>query len=211
MLALSTVTLAIAAINPTGDVEFDTTLNLGERHYIQAAAAGSEGSWYFKPGIAINMVNDITVTVVGVGTATFEFDTSTSLSLGFGVHIAENLRLEFGYFESSNAISVLGIDLGTDLEQEVISFVGLLDFETGGNWTPYVGAGLAMMDAKLTGAINTTSADDTTVVLCAGIDWELSPTVDFAAEYRFTAATYEGDFGSDVDNSTIFLGINWTF
>jgi opacity protein-like surface antigen len=208
MLALSTLTLAIAAINPTGDVDFDTTLNLGERHYIQAAAAGSEGSWYFKPGIAINMVNDITVTVVGLGTATFEFDTSTSLSLGFGVHIAENLRLEVGYFESSNAISALGIDLGADLEQEVLSFVGLLDFETGGNWTPYVGAGLAMMEGKITGEVSTTGSDDTTVVLCAGIDWEISPTVDFSAEYRFISADYDGD---TVNNNTILLGINWTF
>ena len=135
MVLLTTLALAIAAINPAGESEFDTNLNLnlGERYYIGAAAVGSEGSWYFKPGIAINMVDDITVnaTALGLGILVLGFETSTSLSLGFGVHVAENLRLEFGYFESENDISILGVATGTTLDQETFSFMALLDFEIG--------------------------------------------------------------------------------
>ena len=115
-LLITTLSLAISATNLTGESQnnSDFNLNLGEKYYINPAAegspaaAGSIGSWYFKPGIALNSVDDISLPAnflnLGLDAVTIEFDTSTSLSLGFGVHITDNVRLEVGYFSSENDI-----------------------------------------------------------------------------------------------------------
>jgi opacity protein-like surface antigen len=82
-----------------------------------------------------------------------------------------------------------------------------LDFDTDGNWSPYVGVGVVntTADLNLAGVVEDT---DTTWCISAGIDWALSDSMDFSAEYRWS----EPDFAlSSVTNRTIFLGINWTF
>ena len=222
-LLITTLSLAIAATNPTGESEYnsDLNLNLGQKYYISPAAAGSEGSWYFKPSIAINNIDDITVPAnfldLGFSAFTVEFDKSTSLSLGFGFHITENVRLEFGYFESDNDIKnsdVLGVGSNVTLEQETISIVALLDFATGSAFTPYVGGGIAIMDSKLTyTGYSSPGSDDTTMIFCMGLDWALNGNMDIYAEYRMSTPTYEHLDGSniDVDNGTLMFGLNWRF
>jgi opacity protein-like surface antigen len=215
-LLITTLSLAIAATNPTGESEYnsDLNLNLGEKHYIGAAAAGSEGSVYFKPGVAINNVKDVTI-----DGAKIEFDSSTSLNLGFGFHIAENIRLEVGYYETENDIknSVAVTGDPWSLDQETISVMALFDFATYSVWTPYIGVGVAISDAKLTApAQTTTSEDDSTVCFCAGVDWALGDSVDLYAEYRTFESTFAYDLiigagNADVRNNTVIIGINWRF
>ena len=215
-LLITTLSLAIAATNPAGESEYnsDLNLNLGGKHYIGAAAAGSEGSWYFKPGIALNNVKDITIDGVKI-----DFDSSTSLSLGFGFHIAENIRLEFGYYESENDIknSLALVGEAWSLDQETMSLMALYDFTSYGVWTPYIGVGAVMVNAKLTApGQTTTSEDDTTLCFCAGFDWALSDSVDLYAEYRTSESTFAHELGivpssSDVRNNTVMIGINWRF
>jgi opacity protein-like surface antigen len=217
VLLITTLSLAIAATNPAGESEYnsDLNLNLGEKHYIGAAAAGSEGSIYFKPGVAINNVKDVTIEGVGK----LEFDSSTSLNLGFGFHIAENIRLEVGYYETENDIknSVAVTGDPWSLDQETISVMALFDFATYSVWTPYIGVGVAISDAKLTApGQTTTSEDDSTVCFCAGIDWALGDSVDLYAEYRTSESTFAHELGivpssSDVRNNTVMIGINWRF
>ena len=215
-LLITTLSLALAATNPAGESEYnsDLNLNLGGNHYIGAAAAGTEGSWYFKPGIALNSIKDITLDGVKI-----DFDSSTSLNLGFGFHIAENIRLELGYYESENDISN-SLELVGDawsLDQETFSVMALFDFNSSRVWTPYIGVGVVMVDAKLTApGQTTTSENDTTLCFCAGVDWALSDSVDLYAEYRTSESTFAYDLiigsgNADVRNNTVMIGINWRF
>ena len=216
-ILITTLSLAIAATNPAGESEYnsDLNLNLGEKHYIGAAAAGSEGSIYFKPGVAINNVKDVTIEGVGK----LEFDSSTSLNLGFGFHIAENIRLEVGYYETENDIKNSAALLGAvvTLEQKTFSVMALFDFATYSVWTPYIGVGAVNVDARLTApGIATTGDDDTSICFCAGIDWALGDSVDLYAEYRTSESTFAHELGivpssSDVRNNTVMIGINWRF
>ena len=221
-ILITTLSLAIAATNPTGESEdnSDLNLNLGQKYYISPAAAGSVGSWYFKPSIAINYIDDINVPAnfLDLGNLPFiiEFDKSTSLSLGFGFHITENVRLEFGYFESENDVKnsdLFGIGSNITLEQETISIVALLDFDTGIAFTPYIGGGIAIMDSKLTYAgYSSPRSDDATPIFCVGFDWGLNGNMDFYAEYRISTPTYDLIPGSiDIDNGTLMFGLNWKF
>jgi opacity protein-like surface antigen len=214
VLLITTLSLAIAATNPAGESEYnsDLNLNLGGKHYIGAAAAGTEGSWYFKPGIAINNVKDITILDTKI-----KFDSSTSLKLGFGFHIADNVRLELDYFNAENDIKDSAALLGATvtLEQETFSVMALYDFTSYRVWTPFIGVGATRTDAKLTVlGLDSDTSDDVAICFCAGFDWALSDSVDLYAEYRTSKPTYDlGDaLGSiDVTNNTIMIGINWRF
>ena len=87
-MILTTLSLTSALALGTVDSDFDATLSLdpGKAYYVSPGAAGSEGSWYFKPGLGINMLDDLQVTD-GVDTLNISFDNSSSINIGFGMHV----------------------------------------------------------------------------------------------------------------------------
>ena len=219
-MILTTLSLTSALALATVDSDFDASLSLdsGTAYYVSPGAAGSEGSWYFKPGLGINMLDDLEFTD-GVDNVTISFDNSSSLNLGLGMHVSDNMRLEVSYMEADNDIEgattngVAEDVAGLGVEQELITIQALFDLNPTEELSFYVGGGLTMADLSITAGSLTadTGADDTAFHFTAGLTWQ---TGDFnvVAEYRMFSASYEIEgVEVDADNSTLFLGLKWYF
>ena len=225
MTLLTTIALMITAtISGESDFDSNISINTGERYYIGAEEAGEITSWYFKPSVGFNDIDDIDFTFLGVLVENVQFDTATSFNLGFGFHLNSNLRIEVGYSDTENDVDTvsfngLSIDLSTagaqaSLEQETISAMLLYDFDTGGSWNPYVGIGIGNVDADINITVPADAIDfnssisETAFIFAAGINWGISGNMDLFVEYRMTSWDSSG---IDIENDTLLVGVNWAF
>ena len=224
MTLLTTIALMITATT-SGESEFDSniSINTGEKYYIGAEEPDETSSWYFKPSVGFNFIDDTSL-VDGLDLYSASFDSSTAFNIGFGFHVSSNLRIELGYTDFENDIDTISLngatlDLTTagvkaTLEQETLSAMLLYDFDTEGSWNPYVGVGIGNMDGTVTVTIPADGIElvgtgsETAFTFAAGINWEMSGNMDLSVEYRMTSWD---DSGVDIDNNTLLVGVNWTF
>jgi len=224
MTLLTTIALMITAtISGESDFDSNISINTGERYYIGAEEAGEITSWYFKPSVGFNSIDD-TSYVDGVDLYSASFDSATAFNLGFGFHISSNLRIEIGYTDTENDVDTFSLNglmlditsagASLTLEQETISMMFLYDFDTEGSWNPYLGVGIGNVDADLTlvvpalGIDESTSASETAFIFAAGINWGISYNMDLFVEYRMTSWDSSG---IDIENDTLLVGVNWAF
>lgn len=225
---LTTIALAITATTAsgTGESEIDPSLsfNHGEKYYVGAEGADETTSWYIKPSVGWNYINDVSFSV-GLDLVSVEFDSDTAFNIGIGFHINNNLRLEFGYTDTDNDIETLRINgtafnlaavgVQANLEQETISGMLFYDFDTDGGWNPYVGVGIGNMDGTLNVTVPAfglglvTTGSETAFMFAAGINWEITHNLDIFAEWR--AMSWDDDLAGDIRNNAILVGLSWRF
>lgn len=202
------------------------------------AAADDEG-WYVRGnvGYGTHVDTDITNDVVG----DVESEGNGALSLGLGYDFGNNWRLEAD-------ATTLGTDLGTiaqtpatlaKLRTNAYMLNAIYDFDSFNKFSPYVGAGLGIVDTRAsisghdfldgsTGAFTDTPVcsfgscdfndreDELAWQVLAGVGYELSKNLIWDAQYRYLdagSATFDGT-GTNFSNGSPLGGgtaINATF
>jgi opacity protein-like surface antigen len=212
-------------VNSDNALEFNSKISFGEME--ERVQLDSESAWYIVPKVGINLPGDM-----GIGPAAdgikVDFDSGLSIGLAIGVEMSNNFSLQFDIGYMKNDVDTLKID-GVGIDPAL--FGGSMEMEqmpimlsaiwngSGSNIQPYAGFGLGTthgefsvdLDATLFGTPLTYSEDEWafTYQAIAGIKFELSPSADMSIDYRFLHADYDG--GSDLDNHTISLGLQFRF
>ncbi len=142
-----------------------------------------------------------------------------SIDNGYGVGIAggydfgpARLELEGSYRDSNvgkRSGGKAGSGGGNDLEIQALMVNGFADFRTGGNVTPYLGAGIGYARVEL-------NRDDDSVLagqLAAGVLIALSPAVAVDLSYRFMVTDDPDIAGEAVDirQHSALLGLQFRF
>lgn len=193
--------------------------------FVSASLAPSaQAQWYVSGNAGANFVNDadITDTVTG-GSLTGEtsFDTGFALSGAIGRAFG-NFRIEGEISYRQNDLDELQVDsvvlAGTTLSgvtgtfplEGDVSSLGFMangwyDVPTGGNWVPFVGAGLGFarlsIDIESVGGIATTFDETETVFAyqaAAGIGYKVAPGTTVTLSYRLFG-TSDPDFESGTE------------
>ena len=190
----------------------------------QIAAAQSEGM-YISGGVGGVFPRDSDVDGAGIN-SNVEFDEGPVGSIAIGTTLGGNLRgeLELSHREV-DVDSVSGAPGSTgDLAGTALLFNGFYDFNTGSNFTPYLGAGVGLMRLDVDGAAPFAGAsinDDEWVVAAqaiAGLGYRLSDRLGLFTDYRFLH-TGEADLttsaGTAVDTDysehRVMVGLRWSF
>lgn len=192
------------------------------------ASAQSNGSMYFGGHAGLNMTADADITepVFFYGSsATFE----TGFALGgiVGFDLGSGLRAEgeltFRYSPLDEFSSGPGISIDGGINSLSLMGNAFYDFDTGSEFTPYIGGGLgvAFMSSDISLFGGSLIADEDTVFayqLGAGVGYEVSPTLTITADYRFFAtenpvfADFAGDnIEFEYMNHSILIGARTTF
>ena len=213
---------------------------------LMAYATSANAQWYVSGNVGVTTLKDAdftdNFTVAGVGVTAkgeVEFDNGYGLSGAIG-HTWGPFRLEgeLSYrkndldkitIDSIGAAGLLVTNVGTfDLDGDTSSFGfmanGYYDFNPGGNWVPFVMAGLggARLNLDVTsigGAATTYDESDTVFAyqIGAGLGNEIQPGVIATLSYRFFGTT-DPTFDDGVDkidseyqSHNIWAGINVQF
>lgn len=136
----------------------------------------------------------------------YDLGGAVNVSVGYTMDVAR-AELEFGY---------RGADIeDSDAEATVMSYMlnGYYDFPTGTSFTPFIGAGIGLLDGELENGI---SVDDTVLgyQLTVGAAMKMAPNLNLDISYRYQGAADDFDFeGTDVSygSSNILAGIRYSF
>lgn len=184
--------------------------------FVTAGSALAEGPYVgANIGLGINHDSDAT------GGVTIEYKKGLAFDLAVGYQFNENVRAEgeFGY-RSADVDNVKSSGFSTpvtDADLTVMSYManGYYDItQFKSPVTPFVGAGLGMLDGKFKSPGY--SKSDTTIgyQLMLGASYEINKQVSADASYRFQGAV--SDFKIDGDkisytNSSFLVGIRYKF
>lgn len=211
--------------------------------YVTLAAAGVSSSAlaenYFSLHGAYTMADDFDFRVAP-GTIKTDFDDGYGFGGALGTRLgqqgaASRWRVEGELTVRSNDVDSHRLNGSAplagatgELESTSVMLNALIDFNTGGPFTPYLGGGLgvAMVDASGfgVGAIPAVLDDDDTVLayqLIAGAGYDVSTNTEIFAEYRWFAtddpdvttstATGAADTGIEYQTSNFLVGARFKF
>jgi opacity protein-like surface antigen len=185
---------------------------------VSATSALAAGPYIGAAG-GVSIVHDSDFTVTGLGTATAEFDTGYGFNVSAGYNFDPvRLEFEFGYKNADlDKFSGPGGSFSVaDTDITVMSYMvnALYDIKTKSPVTPYVGAGLGILNGEL--EEQGYKEDDTQFgyQLIAGAAYNINNNLALDVSYRFQHAP--SDFsqdGLDVEymSSNIMAGIRYNF
>jgi len=190
-----------------------------------AAATGTalaeEGRPYLGASAGFSIPHDSTLSVAGSNqTANLSYDPGYALgvSLGYDVNPVR-VELEYAYrsakMKELSAGGAFADASDTDLSVSSYMVNGLYDFKTRGSaLTPFVGAGVGLLNGKVTQA--GVSVDDTEFgyQLMCGVGIKMSRSVDLDLTYKFQGAA--SDFSKDgvglsYHSSNVLAGVRLKF
>ena len=211
-------------VNSDNASEFNSKISFGAME--ERVQLDSESAWYIVPKVGVNFPGKMGFT--DLPGAKLEFDSGLAIGLAIGVEMSDSFSLQFDIGYMKNDVDTLKIDgvginpalFGGSLEQEQMPIMlSAIWNGSGSNIQPYVGLGLGTTHGELTMNLDDTLfgtavsvSDDEwafTYQALAGIKFELSPSADMSIDYRFLHADY--DNGSDLDNHTIGIGVQFRF
>lgn len=166
-----------------------------------------------------------------------EFDTGGQIGLGVGATLAPGFRaeVELSYSrQDADTIRFSGngpaaeINVGGDVTTTTLFANGFYDFDTGGPFTPYVGAGLgiAYVEQDLVYGPGVRVSDDDTVFgvqLIAGAAYDLSDSLALTGDIRYRrlfdiesnrfnpAGVSTGRIAGDFDDVSVNIGLRFRF
>lgn len=167
----------------------------------------------------VSIIHDGDISVTGIGTAEAEYDAGFGFNITAGYNFEPaRLEFEFGYKNADmDKISGPGGSLSvSDTEVSVMSFMvnALYDFKTKSAFTPYVGAGLGILNGEL--EEQGYEADDTQFgyQLIVGAAYNINKNLAIDLSYRFQHAPSDfSNEGVDIEymSSNIMAGIRYNF
>ena len=180
-----------------------------------ALAAGP----YVGAAGGVSIVHDGDISVAGIGTATAEYDTGYGFNVSAGYNF-EPIRaeFEFGYKNADmDKISGPGASVSvSDTDITVMSYMvnAFYDIKTGSPFTPYIGAGIGLLNGELESQGQ--NEDDTTFgyQLIVGAAYNVTKNLAIDLSYRFQSAPSDfSENGVDVEynSSNIMAGLRYNF
>ncbi|MFZ2951086.1 MAG: outer membrane protein [Desulfuromonadaceae bacterium] len=180
-----------------------------------ALAAGP----YIGAAGGISITHDGDTTVTGVGTVDTEYDTGFGFNLSAGYSFDPvRLEFEFGYKNADmDKISGPGGSIPVpDTEITVMSYMvnALYDFKTGSQFTPYIGAGLGLMNGELK---SEGEKEDDTVFgyqVILGAAYNVNQNLAFDLSYRLQSAPSDFENSGvsiEYTSSNIMAGLRYNF
>lgn len=189
-----------------------------------SAAAQSEGP-YISGGIGGVLPRDSDIDGTGIN-AEAEYDPGLAGAAAIGTTFGSNWRgeAEFSY-RGADIDDVSGAaNSSGDVTGAAVMFNGFYDFNSGSNWTPYVGVGAGPMRLDVDGAapIGGSRIDDSDWVLAAqaigGLGYRINDRLGLFTDYRFLVTTdsdFRTDNGTAVESEysehRIMIGLRWSF
>jgi len=179
-----------------------------------ALAAGP----YVGAAGGVSMVHDSDISELGLS-GTVEYDTGFGFNVSAGYNFDPvRVEFEFGYKNADvDRIEVFGFGAPVnDTDLTVMSYMvnGFYDIKTNSAFTPYVGAGLGIINGELED--NISSADDTVfgyqLIVGAAYNVNKNLAIDLSYHFQGAAEDFSVD-GTDVSymSSNIMAGIRYHF
>lgn len=196
---------------------------------IMVSMASADDGLYLGGAISYAMQNDSTVSqapTLGVGeSATLGYNQGGAVSFNLGYRIGiGRVEGELGYQRSGiNELrsSSGNLDATGGLTQATALLNGYLDFRTGTNITPYIGAGVGVAQARLedfnvsgSGVPNSSSSDTVNIFqVSLGGASRINERYDLDFRYRYILAS-DGNFDDitmDLSGYQLTFGVRYNF
>jgi OmpA-OmpF porin, OOP family len=194
---------------------------------IAGTASAEQPGPYMSLGVGANWLNDADVTGTGISDKA-KFNTGWAAQAAGGYAFDKNWRaeLELGY--RRNDVDSVNGTAGAGNNGYVGAFSAfanmLYDFDTGSNWTPYLGLGVGALRYKASSmqvATGTTVNDGDTVLAgqgILGVGYNVTPNTQLFVDYHYVRAddpTVKNSAGNDVNTEykahTVMLGFRYSF
>lgn len=184
-----------------------------------ATSALAAGPYVGAAG-GVSIVHDGDIKETGFQTANVEYDTGYGFNVTAG-YAMEPLRFEFEFgYKNADMDKVTFPGLGTasavDTEITVLSYMvnALYDINIKSPITPYVGAGIGLLDGEL--KIQGTKYDDTEFgyQIIVGAAYKVNKNLALDLSYRFQGAPSDfskNDVSIEYNSSNIMAGLRYNF
>ena len=190
--------------------------------------------WFVRPVVGLSQMSDVSSsggTIDGLtGTSDINLDSGINMGLGLGYNYGNNFAVELFWEYRSNDSSTLVADIANysdgNYASSIIALNGIYEFDSSGDWTPYVGAGLTWaqeidIDLEENNVERSLSADgDTGFQIFAGTNYKLTDNWDAQFEVRYGSITgidLAGEnttdtmTGLDYETTTLQVGFSYKF
>jgi len=174
---------------------------------------------YIGAAGGVSIIHDSDVNYPGDPTVTVSYKTGYALNLSAGYNFdGARVEGEFGYKKADiDKASALGTSVNIDgSDATIMSYMvnGYYDIKTGSAVTPYIGAGLGMINGEMND--NGYKKDDTVLgyQIIAGVGFNVNKNVAIDISYRFQGAAADFNIdGSDVSymSSNLLGGVRFNF
>ncbi len=179
---------------------------------IASASANDQSAWYLRPTLSVSQLSNQNAQVSDLaalsGGAGFEFDRGFAAGLSVGYQYTPNwsaeLAWEYRSNDSSFSIQDLVFEEG-DTASNVFYLNGRYAFSSASDWTPYVGAGIAVtqeidVDIQVDGEERSfSSSGDVGFQLFGGLSYKLNDRWSAQGELRlvrFAGIDFESESGA---------------
>lgn len=193
---------------------------------LASISAHAEEGLYFGGSLAVTSASDFDFNKGNANSATrtMSFDPGFGLDLRGGYDLGDwRAELELGY----RTIGIDSVDPGSNASGDVNAYTvminGAYDFDTGSEWTPYVGLGVGALiiegDVSYTSSSNTAETETKNFYGAApaaqvglGVAFEVSDDVDLIGGYDLLGATSDdGDEDNVILMHSVTVGVNFNF
>ena len=194
----------------------------------------ADDDWFVRPVAGLSQMSDLSSSASNIdgvsGQSDISVDSGFNLGLGVGYNYTDNFAVELFWEYRTNDSSTVVADTVTyndgNYASNIFALNGIYNFDSQGDWTPYVGAGFTWVqevdiDLEDSGMERSLSADgDTGYQLFVGTNYKLNEDWDAQFELRYGSITGidlagEGntDTMTDLDyqTTTLQFGLSYRF
>lgn len=194
------------------------TLLAGALLVTAASPAFAAGPYVGAAG-GISIYHDATIEAAGIGNADVSYDTGYGFNAAAGYDF-DGFRVEgeIGYKTADvDKFSAGGFSVAaTDLEQNMTSYMinGYYDIKTNSSVTPFIGAGLGMINGEFKGGGDTTDDTKFGYNAIAGVSVAANKNISFDLSYRLQGTFSDFDENGDkieYMSSNFYVGMRYKF
>ena len=195
----------------------------------------AEDNWFVRPYVGLSQMSDIDSDFSDIdglsGKADVDLDSGFTGGIGVGYNYTDNFAVEVGWEYRSNDSEVVLADTSEfddgNYASNIIYLNGHYRFAANGDWRPYVGAGLTLVeeidiDLERGGEELSYSGDgEVGYQLFAGVDYRINPAWTLQGELRYGSITgidLDGESGDpgkiediDYETTTLQVGLVYEF
>lgn len=200
-----------------------------------SAPALADDNWFVRPYVGLSQMSDLDSDFSNIdsltGKADIELDSGFTGGIGVGYNYTDNFAVEVGWEYRSNDSEVVLADTSEfddgNYASNIFYLNGHYRFAPNGDWRPYVGAGLTLVeeidiDLERGGDEISYSGDgEIGYQLFAGVDYRINPAWSVQGELRYGSITgidLDGESGDpgqfediDYETTTLQLGLVYEF
>lgn len=187
--------------------------------FVTSTASALAAGPYVSAAGGVSIIHDSDVDIPGLPTVEISYDTGFGFNVGAGYNFdGARVEAEFGYKTADiDEVSGPGGTVSvTGSEATFMSYMvnGYYDIKTQSAVTPYIGAGIGIINGELDDNGYKVDDDVFGYQVMAGLGFEVNKNVAIDLSYRFQAAAEDLSIdGADVEymSSNIYAGVRVNF